>query len=116
MSSKSILLRGTPLLLVAAGICLYPLRPQHARIGQIAMPNAVSFRILLGVGDAEPTVWDGTVKVSGGQVTAIQGWRFAQKDSSDYKTSWKASTRHLPASPAPQPRRPDVLDRFSRTA
>ena len=95
MSSKSILLKGTPLLLAAAGVCLYPLRPQHAQVGQISMPDAVSFRVLLGVGDTEPTVWDGSVKLSGGQVTAIQGWRFAQRDSSDYKSSWKASTRRL---------------------
>src|ERR1700730_9034611 len=92
MSSKSILLKCTPLLLVAGGACLYPLLSQQK---QIAMPDTTTFRVLLGVGDLEPTVWDGSVKLSGGQVSSIQGWRFAQQDSSDYKSTWKASTRHV---------------------
>jgi hypothetical protein len=65
------------------------------------MPDTTTFRVLLGVGDLEPTVWDGSVKLSSGQVSSIQGWRFAQQDSSDYKSTWKASTRHIgPPNPA----------------
>src|SRR5260370_40337470 len=96
MRWKSILLKCTPLLLVVGVACLYPLLSQHAqeRSRQIALPGTTTFRVLLGVGDLEPTVWDGSVKVSGGEVSSIQGWRFAQKDSSDYKSSWKASTQH----------------------
>jgi hypothetical protein len=96
MRWKSILLKCTPLLLVVGGACLYPLLSQHAqeRSKQIAMPDTTTFRVLLGVGDLEPTNWNGSVKVSGGEVSSIQGWRFAQQDSSDYKSNWKAATRH----------------------
>ena len=41
------------------------------------MPPLTSFRILLGVGDTQPTVWDGSIKLSSGTVRSIQGWRFA---------------------------------------
>src|SRR5579864_6920894 len=96
MRWKSILLKCSPLLFVVVGACLYPLLSQHEqeRSKQIAMPETTTFRVLLGVGDVEPTTWDGSVRVSGGEVHSIQGWRFAQKDSSDYKSSWTASTRH----------------------
>src|SRR5262249_59106950 len=67
---------------------------QDSRSRQSAAAGAVTFRVLLGVGDSEPTVWDGSVKVSGGNVVSIQGWRFAGADSSD-KNGWKASTRRL---------------------
>src|SRR5260370_11695687 len=104
MHWKSTLLKGAPLLLAIGGACLYPLlspQAQDGRAKQLAMPGTTTFRILLGVGDLEPAVWDGSVKVSGGQVNSIQGWRFAQQDSSDYKSSWKASTRHIgPQNPA----------------
>src|SRR5882724_5143085 len=97
---RSVILRCTPVLLVLLGFLLYPRLTQYAqesRSKQIAMPETTTFRVLLGVGDTDPTGWDGSVKVSGGQVTGIQGWRFADTDSSDYKSSWKASTRRLAA-------------------
>jgi hypothetical protein len=53
----------------------------------------VSVRILFGVTDTAPTAWDGTVKLDSGTVKAIQGVRFGPKDSTDYSTSWTASTR-----------------------
>src|SRR5712664_569397 len=96
MRWKSIVLRYTPVVGVALGILLYPLVWQYAQEGrarQITMPETTTFRVLLGVGDTEPTTWDGTVKLTGGKITSIQGWRFADGDSSDYQSSWKASTR-----------------------
>src|SRR6266404_3299067 len=96
MRSKSILLKGTPLLLIVSGILLYPRLTQYAQDGkskQIAMPETTTFRVLLGVGDTVSTNWDGSVKLTGGKVVGIQGWRFAQNDSSDDKSSWKVSTR-----------------------
>jgi hypothetical protein len=92
------LLKVVPLVALAVGLCLFPVIPQHAQEGRskpISMPETATFRVLLGLGDREPANWDGSVKVSGGQVVSIQGWRFAQSDSSDYKSTWKASTRHL---------------------
>lgn len=82
---------------------LYPLvksRAQTQRNSAIRMPETTTFRILLGVGDTQPTAWDGRVKLTGGKVVSIRGWRFAGEDSSDYQSSWKASTRSVPASAA----------------
>src|SRR5260221_12977350 len=97
---RSVILKSAPLLLIVAGVLLYPRLTNYAQSPkQIAMPDATTFRVLLGLGDTEPTEWDGSVKLSGGAVTGIQGWRFRDTDSSDYKSSWKASTRReaLPA-------------------
>src|SRR5206468_4092355 len=85
MRWKSILLKCLPVFLLGLGVLLYPLLTQYAQerqSKQTAMPETTTFRILLGIGDAEPTNWDGSVKLSGGKVTAIQGWRFAEDDSS----------------------------------
>src|SRR5713226_7188418 len=94
--SKSVFLKCTPILLLVAGILLYPWLTQYAQDGkakQIGMPETTTFRVLLGVGDTVSTNWDGSLKLTGGKVSGIQGWRFAQTDSSDDKSSWKASTR-----------------------
>lgn len=72
------------------GMALYS---QGRRTKEIEMPEAAAFRILLGVGDKEPTIWDGKISLSGGRILSIQGWRFSGTDSSDYRTSWKASSR-----------------------
>src|SRR5260370_18641414 len=96
MPSKSVLLKSTPVLLLVLGALLYPRLTQYAQDGkskQIAMPETTTFRVLLGVGDTVSTNWDGSVKLTGGKVTGIQGWRFAENDSSDDKSSWKVSTR-----------------------
>lgn len=63
------------------------------RTQPLAMPESVTFRVLLGVTDAEPTDWSGSVVLTGGSVRSIKGWRFAQNDSTDYQSSWKLSTR-----------------------
>src|SRR5262249_6127901 len=48
-------------------------------------------RILLGLGGQESTRWDGSLRVTGARVSAIEPWRFEQGDSIE-GTSWKAST------------------------
>ena len=75
---------------VAAGVGLYS-QGRNAKLTE--MPRAVAFRVLLGVGDREPATWDGSVTVTPGRVLSIQGWRFAGEDSTDSRSSWKASTR-----------------------
>ena len=71
--------------------------PQHRLLlaprVDMPAPAATSFLVLLGVGDKAATTWDGSVAVTGGQVLAIQGWRFGGKDSTDNKSTWKISTR-----------------------
>lgn len=75
---------------MAAGIAFYS-QAQQAK--QVEMPAAAAFRILLGVGDKEPVVWDGSVRVSPGQVYSIQGWRFRKGvDTTDSHSSWKCSS------------------------
>jgi len=78
-------------ILVAAGVSLYP---QGRNSKEVQMPAAVAFRILLGVGDSEPTQWDGSVAVSPGSVASIQGWRFRPTDTTDSRSSWKAWSGH----------------------
>ncbi|MBM3745120.1 MAG: hypothetical protein FJW34_04930 [Acidobacteria bacterium] len=75
---------------------------QGRRAQPVEMPPAAAFRILLGMGDAEPTVWDGKITASGARILSIQGWRFAETDSSDYRTSWKAQSRRGQATAAAQ--------------
>lgn len=49
--------------------------------------------IQLGLNDKESTVWDGSIKVTPGEVQDIAGWRFEKTDHIEGKTEWKASTR-----------------------
>ena len=50
--------------------------------------------ILLGAGDSEPTVWDGSLTVSSGKVMELTGWRFEQTDRIMKGGAWKCSTRN----------------------
>lgn len=51
------------------------------------------FLIQLGLGDKEPTVWNGSLKVSPGSVVDLAGWRFDRQDKLTGKASWQAGTR-----------------------
>ena len=75
---------------VATGVSLYS---QGRAAKPARTPGAMAFRILLGVGDKQDAPWDGSAKVSSGQILGIQGWRFVDGDSTDSKSSWKASSR-----------------------
>jgi hypothetical protein len=55
-------------------------------------PEAVSVRLLLGVGDAEPGPWNGSVKVDRGQVVGVENWRLRQGDEITGADSWKAKS------------------------
>ncbi len=57
------------------------------------MPELVSFRILLGIGDNDPTEWNGRISLSQGTVTSIQGWNFSENDTTDYASTWTVSSR-----------------------
>jgi len=85
-------------LVLAAAALAFVLLPRGTRaqsgIGaSVPMKGGVSFRILFGLADKEPTPWDGSVKVSGGTIRSITGWRFFGDDVTDYKATWKLSTR-----------------------
>ncbi len=55
--------------------------------------------IQLGLNDKAVTVWDGSIKVTPGVVSEVNGFRFEQKDAIKGKDAWQASTRtnHSPA-------------------
>ncbi|MEO7649074.1 MAG: hypothetical protein ABIZ80_01280, partial [Bryobacteraceae bacterium] len=55
--------------------------------------NSATYRILLGVGDTAGAAWDGTIQAAGARIAGIEGWRFNAQDSTDGRSSWKASTR-----------------------
>src|SRR6266849_5550427 len=55
---------------------------------------AVAVRILLGVGDAAETNWNGGVTVRGARITAVEPWRFDGDDAMLPGNRWKMST-HL---------------------
>jgi hypothetical protein len=57
-----------------------------------------TFQITLGLNDQKPTAWDARVKVSGGEITSLSGWRFEDDDATNGVTGWKCSTHeyHIP--------------------
>jgi hypothetical protein len=76
---------------VVAAVSLYS-QARNAGVER-PMPAGDAFRILLGVTDREPTVWDGSITVSTGSIASIHGWRFVAGDSTDSASTWKCSTR-----------------------
>ena len=48
---------------------------------------------LMGVGDREPAKWDGSLRVSGGEVYALEGYRFELPDRVLPQGGWRMSTR-----------------------
>jgi hypothetical protein len=68
-------------------ICLFAIcfaAASHAQVG---------VRVLLGVTDQQPTVWDGSVSAQGASITRLDPWRFGKEDDITGSNSWKASTR-----------------------
>lgn len=49
--------------------------------------------IQLGLTDKETTAWDGSIKVTPGEVQEMAGWRFERTDKLAGKDAWKLSTR-----------------------
>lgn len=89
MRKRNWIVVSAVLVAVAAGVSLYS---QGRNTKETAMPAAVAFRVLLGVGDKEPTDWDGSVTVSPGRIENIQGMHFRGPDSTDSRSKWKASS------------------------
>jgi hypothetical protein len=58
-------------------------------------PEAVHFRVVVGLQDKEPRDWSGQVSVAGGEVVALSGWRFdGKEDSIDGTQGWKCMTHN----------------------
>jgi hypothetical protein len=105
MGSSLMQYRNILLVLAGAGLAagLLPVFTQNRPAAQVPMPQGVVFRVLFGLTDKEPAVWDGKVAVSAGKVLSVRGWRFGGKDSTDGTGSWKASTRYSPGTNGPGP-------------
>lgn len=58
-----------------------------------AIAEDAELLIHLGLKDTASTVWDGSIKVSPGEVAEVSGYRFEQKDAVKGKDGWQASTR-----------------------
>ena len=58
-------------------------------------PQAVSVRLLLGVGDQASQGWNGRVRVDQGEVIGVEGWRFRQDDRVVGADGWEARTRAI---------------------
>lgn len=80
----------------------------------IASAGETGLRVRFGMTDSTPTAWDGTVAVEPGQVTALQGWRFAAADAADGTSGWKASTRR--ATPQRRTNNPRAAARLNAAA
>src|SRR5262245_7055498 len=50
------------------------------------------FFITFGLKDEKPGKWDGQVEVTGGEVAALEGWRFEGKEEVTGKSAWKCET------------------------
>jgi hypothetical protein len=69
-------------------------------------PPAHLFRITLGLRDAEPTDWSGRLAVRDGEVAALAGWRFDDKDKVEGTNGWKCRTKNYIAPEARFPLQP----------
>lgn len=62
-------------------------------LSNLAFAEDIGLLIQLGLTDKEATAWDGSIKVTPGEVQEIAGYRFEGKDKIEGKTSWILSTR-----------------------
>lgn len=65
--------------------------------------------VQFGLGDKEPTVWDGSVTVTPGEVAEVSGYRFEQKDMVQGPNGWKAATRTPQGAVKPRGNNPKKL-------
>ncbi len=58
--------------------------------------GTVAVRLILGVGDQEPTDWSGRATLDRGEVLDVEGLRFRDGDQVTGRDSWKARSRLVP--------------------
>jgi len=76
---------------------------QNAEAETAARPldqASVPIRLILGIGDSEPTDWSGQVSVDKGAVISVEGLRFRAGDEVNGNNSWTASSRLIRRTPA----------------
>jgi len=57
-------------------------------------PPTVSFRVVLGLKDKEPTDWSGHAAVADGEAVGLKGWRFEDTDAVEGTAKWTCKTRN----------------------
>ena len=62
--------------------------------------DVVAVRLTLGVDDAGPQAWDGTVTIDQGEIVALEGARFRAGDALTGPDSWKARSTATPKAAA----------------
>jgi hypothetical protein len=78
-------------LVLTVGVCLVPAQLPAPRS---IPPRVVRLRLLLGVGDAPGTRWDGAVKLTGGSLRSVELGRPGADDRLE-GFGWKAATQPL---------------------
>ena len=62
-------------------------------IAQNTTPSSpVTFRLIFGESDTEPTRWDGSVESSGARISRVELWRGGEGDSLPLSHGWKLGT------------------------
>src|SRR4051812_26891683 len=56
-------------------------------------PDAITVRLLLGVGDGQTQTWSGKVTLDKGEVLGVEGYRFRKGDRVTGRDSWVAESR-----------------------
>ena len=72
---------------------LVPNTPAVATDSAAPLLDGISFRVRLGLKDAAPADWSGTIDVSEGKVAGISGWRWTQGDKATGESAWTLRTR-----------------------
>ena len=52
-------------------------------------------RVILGLGDTNPTRWDGSASARGATIASIEPWRFDGNDALAGSSGWKMSTHPI---------------------
>jgi hypothetical protein len=89
--------------LQALGLLMFTLNAAAANAQPMDL-ETTGVRLLLGVDDKEPVRWDGSVKLTVGEIRRIEAWRFRPDDAIIERSGWKTAS-HLLATPDKAPRR-----------
>ncbi len=85
---------GLPLLAAALwlGQTLFAQEAARPRAGATTVATH-QFRIVVGLADREPKDWTGALRLTGGEIAAVDGWRFSQDDRVGVDGSFQFRTK-----------------------
>lgn len=70
------------------------LLPLILLIPALAQAERVQYCILFGVGEEEPTRWDGTIEAEGARILDVSGWHLGRRHSAAV-SGWQLETRRI---------------------